>query len=62
MSLAYYPLRLADMSVRDIAVHRGLALLVHPVLLRHGSELIRCPVAIELSQAFLFLTNQLTPP
>jgi hypothetical protein len=33
MSLSYHPLRVADVFVRAIAVHRGLAMLVHPVLL-----------------------------
>jgi hypothetical protein len=33
MSLSYHPLGLADVSVNTIAVHQGLAVLVHPVLL-----------------------------
>jgi hypothetical protein len=33
MSLSYHHLRLADVSVCAIAMHRGLALLVCPVLL-----------------------------
>jgi signal transduction histidine kinase len=33
MSLSYHPLCLADVSIDTIAVHQGLALLVHPVLL-----------------------------
>jgi hypothetical protein len=31
MSFSYHPLRLVDVSVRAVAVHRGLALLVHPI-------------------------------
>jgi hypothetical protein len=33
MSLSYHPLRLADVSVHAVAVHRGLALSVCAVLL-----------------------------
>jgi hypothetical protein len=33
MSLSYHPLHLVDVSIRVVAVHRGLALLVLPVLL-----------------------------
>jgi hypothetical protein len=47
MSLSYHPLHLADVSIRAVVVHRGLALRVHLVLLEHGSELIRCLVASE---------------
>jgi hypothetical protein len=33
MSLSYHPLRLVDVSVHAVAVHRGLALLVQSILL-----------------------------
>jgi hypothetical protein len=33
MSLSYHHLSLADVYVHVVAVHQGLALLVHPVLL-----------------------------
>jgi hypothetical protein len=58
MSISYHPLRLADVSVRAIAVHSGLALSVQPAPLRHGSELVRHPVAIEL----LILNQPIDPP
>jgi hypothetical protein len=47
MSLSYHPLHLADVSIDTVAVHRGLALPVHPVLLRYGSELVGHLVAAE---------------
>jgi hypothetical protein len=58
MSISYHPLRLADVSIRAIAVHSGLALSVQPAPLRHGSELVRHPVAIEL----LILNQPIDPP
>jgi mRNA-degrading endonuclease toxin of MazEF toxin-antitoxin module len=62
MSLSYHPLHLADVSVRVIAVHRGLALLVCPVLLRHGSELDGHPVAVELVPGLQRLNQQIDLP
>jgi hypothetical protein len=55
MSLSYHPLCLADVSVRAVAVHRGLALPVHPVPLRHGSELVGRPVAAKPVPGLLIL-------
>jgi hypothetical protein len=43
-------------------VHRGLALLVHPVPLQHGSELVRCPVAAELVSGLRILNEPIDPP
>jgi hypothetical protein len=62
MSLSYHPLHLADVSVRVIAVHRGLALLVCPVLLRHGSKLDGHPVAVELVPGLQRLNQQIDLP
>jgi hypothetical protein len=47
MSLSYHPLHLADVSIHSIVVHRLLAQPVLPVLLRHGSKLVRRPPAVE---------------
>jgi hypothetical protein len=62
MSISYHPLRLADVSVCTIAVHRGLALPVHPVLLQHGSELVGCLVAAEPVPGLLILNQPIDPP
>jgi hypothetical protein len=61
MSLSYHPLHLMDVSVHAVAVHRGLALPVHPVPLRHGSELIRRPVAAEPVLGLLILNQPIDP-
>jgi hypothetical protein len=47
MSLSYHPLRFADVSIHVVAVHRLVAQLVLPVLLRHGSKLVRRPPTAE---------------
>jgi hypothetical protein len=61
MSLSYHPLRLADVYVYAVAVHRGLALPVHPVPLQHGSELIERSVAAELVPDLLILNQPIDP-
>jgi hypothetical protein len=61
MSLSYHPLRLANVYVYAVAVHRGLALPVHPVPLQHGSELIERPVAAELVPDLLILNQPIDP-
>jgi hypothetical protein len=43
-------------------MHRGLPLLIHPVKLRHGSELIGHPVAAELVPGLLILNQLIDPP
>jgi hypothetical protein len=62
MSLSYHPLRLADMSVCAIEMHRGLALLVLLVMLRHGSELVERPVALEPVPGLQILNQPIDPP
>jgi hypothetical protein len=49
------------MSVRAVAVHQGLALLVKSVLLQHGSELVGRPVAIESVPGILILNQPIAP-
>jgi hypothetical protein len=61
MSLSYHPLCLADVSVHAIAVHRWLALQIHPVPLRHDSKLIRHPVATEPVPGLLILNQPIDP-
>jgi hypothetical protein len=61
MSLSYYPLRLADVSICAIAVHRGLALPVHPVPLRHGFELLGRPIAAEPVLRLIILNQSINP-
>jgi hypothetical protein len=58
MSLSYHPLRLADVFIHTIVVHRRLALPVLPVSLWHGSELIGCPVATEPVPGLRILNQQ----
>jgi hypothetical protein len=62
MSLSYHPLILVDVSVHAVAVHRGHALSVQPISLRHGSELVRRPVAIEPVTGLLILNQPIAPP
>jgi hypothetical protein len=62
MSLPYHPLHLADLSNHAIVVHRGLALSVCPVLLLHGSELIRRPVLAEPVPSLQRLNQPIDPP
>jgi hypothetical protein len=62
MSLSYHHLHLMDMSVRAVAVHRGLALPVQPVQLRHGSELVGRLVAVESVPCLLILNQPIDPP
>jgi hypothetical protein len=52
MSLSYHPLHLVDMFVYAVVVHRGLALPICLVPLRHGSEPVERPVAAELVPGF----------
>jgi hypothetical protein len=59
MSLFYHPLRLVDMSISVIAVHRGFAL---SVPLQHGSELIGCLVAAELVSGLQILNQPIDHP
>jgi hypothetical protein len=47
MSLSCHSLCLADVSVCTIAMHRVLAHLVLSDPLKHGSKLVRCPIAVE---------------
>jgi hypothetical protein len=62
MSLSYHSRRLADVSICTVAMHRGLALSIHPVLLRHGSELVGRPVAAEPIPCLLILNQPIDPP
>jgi hypothetical protein len=62
MSLSYHPLRLADVSIRAVAVHQELALPVQSVLLQHGPELVGRPVAIEPVPGLLILNQPIDPP
>jgi hypothetical protein len=62
MSLSYHPLHYADLSIHVIAAHRGLALPVQPVSLRHSSELVGCPVAAEPVPGLLILNQPIDPP
>jgi hypothetical protein len=62
MSLSYHPLRLVDVSVLAVAVHRGLALPVQPVPLRHDSKLVGRPVAVEPVLGLLILNQPIDPP
>jgi hypothetical protein len=62
ISLSYHPLRLADVSIRAVAVHRGLALSVHPILLQHGSELVGRQVAVESVPGLRILSQPIDPP
>jgi hypothetical protein len=62
MSLPYHPLHLADLSNHAIVVHRGLALSVCPVLLLHGSELIRRPILAEPVPSLQRLNQPIDPP
>jgi hypothetical protein len=62
MSLSYHPLHLADVSVRTVAVNRGLAMQVRPILLRHGSELVGCLVATEPVPSLRILNQPIDPP
>jgi hypothetical protein len=62
MSLSYHPLCLADVCIYAIVVHRGLALSVHPVLLRHGSKLVIRLVAAEPVLGLLILNQPIDPP
>jgi hypothetical protein len=47
MSLSYHPLRLVDVSVHTVAVHRLLAHSVLPAPLRHDSKLVGRPQVAE---------------
>jgi hypothetical protein len=62
MSLSYHSLCLADVSKYTVAVHRGLALSVHPVPLRHGSELIGRPLLTEPVLGLQRLNQPIDPP
>jgi hypothetical protein len=62
MSLSYHPLRLVDMSIGGVAVHRGLALPVQPVSIRHGSELVGRPIATEPIPGLRILNQTIDPP
>jgi hypothetical protein len=62
MSLSYHPLHLADVSIRAVAMHRGIALLVQPIRLRHGSELVGRSVAVEPVLGLLILNQPIDPP
>jgi hypothetical protein len=59
MSLSYHPLYLANVSIRVVAVHRGLA---QPVKLRHGFELIGRIVATEPVLGLLILDQPIVSP
>jgi hypothetical protein len=61
MSLSYHPLHLVDVLIYTIVVHRGLALPVQPVLLRHGSKLIGCLVATEPIPGLWILNQPIAP-
>jgi hypothetical protein len=50
-----------DVSVRAIVVHRGLALPVLPIPLRHSSKLIGRLVAVELVLGLLILNQPINP-
>jgi hypothetical protein len=62
MSLSYHPLRLADVSIRTVTVHQGLALPVILVLLRHGSELVGCLVTDEPVPGLWILNQPINHP
>jgi hypothetical protein len=62
MCLSYHHLRLVDVFVCAVAVHRGLALPVLPVPLRHGSELIGRPITIEPVLGLWILNQPIDPP
>jgi hypothetical protein len=61
MSLSYHPLCVADMSVRAIAVHQGLALPVLLVPLSHDSEFVTRLVAAEPVPSFRILNQPIDP-
>jgi hypothetical protein len=61
MSISYHPLRLADVSIHTVAVHRGLALPVLPILLQHSSELIGGLVDAEPVPGLLILNQPIDP-
>jgi hypothetical protein len=61
MSLSYHPLRLVDVSVLAVAVHRGLALPVQLVPLRHDSKLAGRPVAVEPVLGLMILNQPIDP-
>jgi hypothetical protein len=62
MSLSYHPLRLVDVSIHAIVMHRGLALSIQLVLLRHDFELIGCPIAVEPVIGLLVVNQPIDPP
>jgi hypothetical protein len=62
MSLSYHPLRFADVSIHVVAVHRLVAQLVLPVLLRHGSKLVRRPPAAEPVLGLQILNQPINRP
>jgi hypothetical protein len=62
MSLSYHPLRLADMCVHAIAVHRLLAHPVLPILLRHGSKFIRRPLVAQPVPGLRILNQPIDRP
>jgi hypothetical protein len=62
MSLSYYPLRLADVFIRVVVVHRLLAHPFLPVSLRHGSKLVTCPPAVEPVPGLRILNQPIDRP
>jgi hypothetical protein len=62
MSLYYHSLCLVDVSIRAIVVHRGLALPVLLVPLRHGSKLIGRQVAAEPVLGLWILNQPIDQP
>jgi hypothetical protein len=62
MSLSYHLLHLADVSIHIIAVHRLLAHLILPVLLRYGSKLVGRPPATEPVPGLRILNQPIDRP
>jgi hypothetical protein len=60
MSLSYHLLRLVDVSIHVVAVHRVLACSVLP--LRHNSKLAGRSVAAELFPDLRVLNQPIDPP